>query len=141
MSTYRHMWEPVRFCLHTGLVIGVILQLSSSQLMHMQIPHANLFFVMHLVSGIATFCCASAYVLYRLLMSGQTLLPLFPWAQSTGLRAIGHDIQILRRLRFPVRESGGLAGCVQVLGILLILTMVLLGAVWAIVWGVCVADV
>lgn len=136
MSSYKHKWNNVRFALHFGLLIGVILQLISSQLMHSHIPQANTFFVLHMVSGISTFICAIVYLVYRIWLNKvPDWQVLFPWSSRLGWQSIGQDIKILAGFRLPVRDAGGLAGMVQGLGLLLILAMGLLGTSWAILWG------
>ena len=113
--------------LHACMLLGVIVQLASSQLMHSAIPGAVNFFYLHRLSGVWTFVMVVLFVgikAYR-----RTLWYLYPWHWQ-GLCAIKVDLGLLITARLPVRRGLGLARFVQGLGILLVLAMGALGIAW-----------
>ena len=113
--------------LHACMMLGVIVQLVSSQLMHSKLPNAVDFFYLHRLAGVWTFVMVVLFVgikLYR-----RTLWDLFPWHRR-GVCAIKIDLGLLLKVRLPIRQGIGLARFIQGLGVLLVLAMGALGIVW-----------
>lgn len=113
--------------LHAGMMLGVIVQLVSSQLMHSNLSNAVDFFYLHRLAGVWTFVMVVLFIGvkgYR-----RTLWDLFPWHRR-GVCAIKQDVGCLLTARLPVRQGVGLARFIQGLGILLVLAMGALGIAW-----------
>ena len=115
--------------LHTGIMLGVIVQLLTSKLMHGH--HHNIFamncFYLHRLSGVSIFVMVIFFIGVKIYRG--TFWNLYPWHKS-GYRAILVDIKLLLTGRIPVRQGVGLARFVQGLGIVVVLAMSALGVTW-----------
>jgi len=126
----QHQWTPISLLLHILVAIGVITQLTSSQLMHSHLSNAHSFFIVHEISGVSTFVIALLIFLSKIFnpnhLKWHYLYPLC----ARDWRKIFEDLGFIFRLRLPTRHGGGLAGLVQGLGVLLIMAMGLTGSTW-----------
>jgi cytochrome b561 len=126
--------------LHAGIALGVVIQLSSSQLMDVPEPGksvAGMFhslFIVHRWSGISVFVIVVLHWLWGLgghITGGWGHL--FPWFSKARFEALMTDVKALPlwlRGQFPDQrtQTVPLAGAVHGLGLLAVSAMVLTGA-------------
>lgn len=118
--------------LHTGIMLGVIVQLLSSKFMHKHsgIPIELNLYYLHRLSGVFVFIMVILFISVKAYRA--TLWDLYPWHRD-GFHKILVDIKLLLTGRIPVRRGIGLARFIQGLGILLVLAMSCLGIGWWII--------
>lgn len=136
----RHHWTGVSKVLHVLIGLCVIIQLSAL-MFKWYIPadsrlyaYRSTVFEAHIYDGLFFFWVALAFFCYKLfIQQGQSARRLYPYF-SSDITKVFQDIKSVLCFRLPVREGGGLAGCIQGLGVLLILGLGLSGTFAFITW-------
>lgn len=123
---------------HFGLAICVIVQLLTSLVM--EGPHrgrpGDAIFTVHEVSGLSALVCAFAFwCIVALRRRGTSVALLFPWLSARRIADVWRDgwaqVAAVLRARLPrYEEEAPLASAVHGLGLLLISTMAVTGAIW-----------
>lgn len=125
-------------CLHLILVVLVITQILNSNGMGLSLSQkikpeitSELFTWMHISIGITLLCLCIVLTIYCLLTRGFRYFYPYLWGDFTQ---IIRDLKILTHFKLPESEPGGLATCVQGLGLGALSLVVLSGFAWLALW-------
>lgn len=125
-----HRWTAGSLICHSLFALAAILQLCTSLLMGKHAAFGQQAFWLHQISGFLALAAILAYFSYTFWHQPNKWRHLYPYFWQQGLQTIKTDFLSLIQGKLPTRPSGGLAGAVQGLGLLLILAMALTGTMW-----------
>ncbi|MCL2913623.1 cytochrome b/b6 domain-containing protein [Shewanella corallii] len=122
---------PAETWLHAIVMSAVLLQLLSSFFMHVHVdtPLTKLTPVdwYHVFAGLGLLVLAPVFM--ALLLKRRHLRDLYPWLFGQ-FQQLKTDLRILKGLSLPDAQPGGLAACLEGLGLLALLLAVFSGAFW-----------
>ncbi len=126
------------FHLHLTVLSLVILQIILSNFIDFndsgEISQNPLFFYgswLHIIDGLVLFLVGAIFILYELWQHG--IRHFYPYLFGE-LKQVKRDIATLKSRRLPEAEQGGLAACVQGLGLGALALTLISGGTWYLAW-------